>query len=111
MKKTRRSPRRRRLRNLVRLLDSWLQGQPCFFCGQDLWSPGWWKDGMNGVTIHHRNGDHDDERPRNKVWAHSACHKAHHQQQRQWARFGKPAGAIPVRGPSRAWLKVHGRAA
>jgi hypothetical protein len=89
----RKSTRRelRKLRELVRVL---LDGKRCCFCKEPLvdntdFLPG------NGegfqiseqITIHHRNGLHEDNRQSNLRFCHRSCHKKHHaREQKLWAR-------------------------
>jgi hypothetical protein len=37
------------------------------------------------VTLHHRNGNHEDNRRKNQAWSHRRCHKAHHLTERHKA--------------------------
>jgi hypothetical protein len=30
------------------------------------------------ITLHHNDGDHDNNNPRNLTPSHSTCHKTHH---------------------------------
>lgn len=80
----RKSTRRelRKLRELVHLL---LAAKRCCFCRKPLVEveDGWQGSGDGPqlaakVTIHHKNGDHDDNRPSNHALCHQTCHKSHH---------------------------------
>lgn len=65
----------------------------CFFCKgilltdeqKEMLVEGWVRFGNAaappldlGITMHHLNGDHDDNRPKNVSPSHDTCHKRHH---------------------------------
>jgi len=68
------------------LLWHFLDGQKCFFCKKELVPPPCKIRYGNAaappleqcVTIHHRNGNHSDNRKANRALAHQSCHKSHH---------------------------------
>jgi hypothetical protein len=82
---------RQELGKLRELAWHFLEGEKCFFCRKDLLGI---EDMVNGasvrfgnatappmdldITIHHRNGNHEDNRKRNRKLAHATCHKQHH---------------------------------
>lgn len=41
------------------------------------------------LSIHHVNGDHDDNRMANKALCHTSCHKSHHRAEANRARSRK----------------------
>ena len=43
----------------------------CYFCGKPITN-------IFGLTIHHINGNHDDNRRENRTPSHTYCHKAYH---------------------------------
>lgn len=81
---------RQELRKLREIARECLEGKRCFFC-KELLIP---EDGnhyahgdgegspfdvdFKKYTIHHKNGDHDDNRKRNRKWSHTKCHKSFH---------------------------------
>jgi len=81
-----RNSTRRELAKARELLHFFLDGKTCFFCHELL------NDTHNKVargnsdgspicrdiTIHHKNGDHDDNHPSNHKLAHTGCHKSFH---------------------------------
>jgi hypothetical protein len=92
MAMSRRSSRElRKLRELVRCA---LAGKTCFFCHLPLLEnvdDGWQGSGSappisERLTIHHKNGNHEDNRDENHALAHRTCHKIHHMHEvRPWA--------------------------
>lgn len=76
---------RRELRKLRELVHVLLSGKRCCFCKEPILEV---EDGFQGsgdgpqleikVTIHHKDGDHDNNDPRNHRLAHQSCHKRHH---------------------------------
>lgn len=83
----------RKLRELVHFL---LVGQACYFCGKPLSEIAEsWNNHGNGdgpkltdrrITIHHRDGNHDNNEHSNKVLCHTSCHKSHHMMERHRTR-------------------------
>ena len=80
----RKSTRRelRKLRELVRVL---LDGKVCCFCKEPLldntdFLPGNGEGFQIGeqISIHHRDGNHGNNDPRNLKFVHRTCHKRHH---------------------------------
>jgi len=78
--------KRRELRKLRELVHVLLVGKTCFFCKLPLVDPtddGWQGSG-NGptltdkLTIHHRDGCHSNNDPKNHRLCHQKCHKRHH---------------------------------
>lgn len=73
------SGRRAWLKALAR--DTFIR-QRCYFCKRALiqmqthGKTSWWIRAE--ITVHHINGDHDDDRPKNHALAHAACHRRHH---------------------------------
>ena len=71
------------LRGIVR---SVLEHRRCCFCREPLLTDdNFYTHGAGegspievALTEHHINGDHDDNRPSNRTWAHRRCHKAYH---------------------------------
>lgn len=64
---------------LKALAKQMLAGKTCWFCHSELVhqsSDSWWT--APEVTIHHVNGNHADDSPRNHELAHAACHRRHH---------------------------------
>jgi len=66
----------KRTRQLKQISASFLEKYKpkCFFCGEVLTK----KDLPDNITDHHINGDHNDNRPENKAFAHETCHRKHH---------------------------------
>lgn len=80
-----------KLRELVHFL---LVGQTCCFCGKPLSETAetWTNHGnargpklVDPITIHHRDGNHDNNAHENKALAHRSCHKRFHLQERRLA--------------------------
>lgn len=89
-KKKRRSPMRRRYRHVCWMIDTLIRKKDCKMCGDALWSPGWWKQSPPTVTVHHLNGKHHDDNPKNHALVHSRCHRAYHMREGHKAgRFSK----------------------
>lgn len=71
------------LRGIVR---SVFEHRRCFFCHELLLADdNFYAHGAGEgspievpLTEHHINGNHDDNRPANRTWAHRRCHKAYH---------------------------------
>jgi len=88
----------RKMRELVHFL---LCGRTCYFCRKPL-SPladAWCAHGnsegpqfTDEITIHHIDGNHENNAPENKALAHRACHKAHHMNER-WAKKERANGS------------------
>ncbi|HTA46398.1 MAG TPA: hypothetical protein VK789_28340 [Bryobacteraceae bacterium] len=101
---------RRELNKLRELLWFFVRGKRCYFCKRPL-SPAekTIRDGDGraepfsalDITIHHKNGDHDDKARVNETLAHSSCHKAHHA--RHHPRAG---GRFVSRTPETEYLKL-----
>jgi hypothetical protein len=68
------------------LLWHFLEKERCFFCKKVLVTPPEPIKYGNAtappmeqvVTIHHKNGNHADNRKANRALAHQSCHKSHH---------------------------------
>jgi len=81
---------RQELRKLRELLRFLLRGKKCYFCRKPLIKDkSYAKDGdsqgspiSRRVTIHHKDGDHDNDALGNKKLAHTPCHKSHHMKER-----------------------------
>lgn len=57
-----------------------LKYQPvCYFCKQNI-EPSLVRDNPITLTIHHINGNHEDNRIVNQSIAHRSCHKSYHAQ-------------------------------
>lgn len=82
---------RKSIRSELRMLREivWHIGtsKKCYFCEELLLDPGAidLRFGERScppvkiaLAIHHRNEDHDDNRPSNRKLAHSSCHKRYH---------------------------------
>jgi len=74
----------------------------CFFCKKPLLDPGataieFGERNCPPVTIriaiHHKNEDHEDNRPENRKLAHSKCHRRYHIRKQHAAAKGKRIGA------------------
>ena len=37
---------------------------------------------VRGLTIHHKDGDHENDAPKNKALTHDPCHRSHHAKER-----------------------------
>jgi hypothetical protein len=71
----------------LELLWHFLEGKKCFFCKERLANEPWPIQYGNAnapvmdvrsITIHHKNGDHSDNSPKNRALAHQKCHKSYH---------------------------------
>src|SRR6266446_9742157 len=73
------------------LLWHFLEGEKCCFCHKSILSVDDFlrSDGIQfgnatappmdlDITIHHANGNHDDNRKQNRKLSHGTCHKKHH---------------------------------
>jgi len=85
---------RQELRKCRELLRHVLRGKTCYFykrkgfpdCpGLLIVDKSYAKDGdgqgspiARTITIHHKNGNHEDDRQSNKAPCHTGCHKRHH---------------------------------
>jgi hypothetical protein len=81
---------RRELLKLREVALHFLEGQCCCFCHLPLieadvferYEPGSGEGvpltSLLAITEHHRNGNHADNRKRNRTWAHRTCHKRFH---------------------------------
>jgi len=77
---------RRELQKQRELLWHFLDGEKCFFCKKALAVPpepikygNACAPPLDGIiTIHHKNGNHSDNRKTNRALAHQSCHKSHH---------------------------------
>lgn len=63
----------------------------CCFCGKRLsWKAFYPKQagntGLDEYLVHHKNGNHKDDRPSNWAWAHRTCHGEHNWKQRKAKR-------------------------
>ena len=82
-----RSSVRSELAKLRELTHFLLTGRACFFCNGPLLTVACGKvkhgDGAgpklrDKITIHHIDGDHDNDAAENKALAHQSCHKRYH---------------------------------
>jgi len=80
-----RKSKRQELRKLRELIRSLLEDVKCFLCKEVLLTEGWIHVGgcdgapvSSQITIHHRNGDHDDNQKKNRTYVHTTCHKSYH---------------------------------
>jgi hypothetical protein len=68
------------------LLWHFLEGEKCFFCNKGFLPTDIEPKFGNArapifdmdITIHHKNGNHDDNRKANRRVAHQSCHKSYH---------------------------------
>lgn len=82
---------RRELRKLRELVHFLLAERRCCFCRQLLVeTPGHYAPGNgegppldDAICVHHRDGDHHNNRRANTRLAHSTCHKRFHARQRR----------------------------
>ena len=68
--------RTRKLKQLVKdmlLMMSLDARSLCFFCGESLLEADVLK-----ITVHHINGNHEDDRPENLALSHECCHRGYH---------------------------------
>jgi hypothetical protein len=92
---------RRELAKLREIALHFLDGVRCFFCRKLLLPDGVLESHEPGsgrgvplylaITEHHVNGNHDDNRRSNRVWAHRTCHRRHHAS----LPWGNANGGIP----------------
>ena len=71
-----------RYRKIILLLLEHSQVR-CFFCGKLFTAEDFPKRKLDRITIHHINGNHEDNRPENLAFAHRTCHKRHHMKERK----------------------------
>lgn len=82
---------RQELGKLRELAWHFLEGENCFFCHKALLNDGDLAASAEisfgnatappmdlDITIHHKNGDHGDNRKANRKLSHATCHKKHH---------------------------------
>lgn len=78
---------RRELRMLRGIVRSVLEDRKCPFCGDPLLSnednaynhgDGDGSPIEDELTEHHKDGNHDNNEKRNRVWTHRRCHKSYH---------------------------------
>lgn len=50
----------------------------CFFCLKNITTTDF-TDYRDNVTLHHKNHNHNDDRPTNWTLAHRGCHRSYHQ--------------------------------
>jgi hypothetical protein len=81
---------RQELRKARELLRSVFEDYHCIFCRQLLIPKGRVAIGEcdgapieTKITIHHANGNHDDDRKGNRRYTHTRCHKRFHMK-KQW---------------------------
>jgi len=84
---------RQELRKARELLRFCLRGKVCWFrfCRKPLLNDvSYAKDGdgqgspiSRRITIHHKDGDHDNDDQRNKKLVHTSCHKRYHIRKRR----------------------------
>jgi len=50
----------------------------CFFCAGEVLA--WWEDSdkKTSLTVHHKDGSHDNDVPENLAASHASCHSSHH---------------------------------
>ena len=84
---------RQELRKLREIVHDVFDGRPCFFCAAPLLTRAAANHGdsdgpklLDQLTLHHVDGDHQNNAPANRVWAHRFCHKRHHMQAQHAAR-------------------------
>lgn len=85
---------RQELRKLREVLRYALRKKNCYFCHKPLIdTKSYAKDGdgqgspVRNITVHHKNGNHDDDREKNKALCHDKpCHRSHHAKLRAKAR-------------------------
>jgi hypothetical protein len=85
---------RQELRKCRELLRFTLRGKKCWFCRKPLMDDvSYAKDGdgqgspiARTITVHHKDGDHQNDDQENKVLVHTTCHKRHHMLERHAAR-------------------------
>jgi 5-methylcytosine-specific restriction endonuclease McrA len=75
---------RRELRKLREICLALMADQTCYFCRKALVAASGRCGNADGpkltakLTVHHKDGDHDNDVPSNRALAHRACHKAFH---------------------------------
>lgn len=77
---------RRELAKLRELIDYFAEGRHCYFCHKPLVDrPNAYGHGDGNaspiatkLTIHHIDGNHDNNAPENKAPCHTSCHKRYH---------------------------------
>ena len=45
------------------------------------------------ITVHHKDGNHDNNEPENKALCHTTCHKSYHRKEANLVRAQRSAGA------------------
>jgi hypothetical protein len=89
---------RQELRKLRELVWEAYDGVACFFCHEPLLDgtneygngngDGTKTDSMLEITVHHKDGDHSNNEPRNRKPCHRRCHKSFHMAERWRIRKG-----------------------
>lgn len=86
---------------LVFLANSEPQPWSCFFCKKKVWLNGRGNKSRR-LNVHHKNGNHDDDRKSNLVAAHQGCHTSHHNRKN---RKSPAAPQRPKGMTSKEWHK------
>lgn len=95
---------RRELYKLRELVHFLLVGRVCCFCKKPL-SPNAEKFVMHGnsvgpkfedkITVHHLDGNHDNDAHDNKAPCHTSCHKSYHRKQfHAMRKAAQPQGGV-----------------
>jgi hypothetical protein len=87
---------RQELRKCRELLRFLLRDKKCCFCKKPLQDDkSYAKDGdgqgspiCRRITIHHKDGNHQNDNPENKKLSHTTCHKSYHMRQRHRLAIG-----------------------
>jgi hypothetical protein len=91
---------RRELVKLREIAAHFLEGLTCSLCRKplipvetfDVHEPGSGAGvpltGLVDITEHHKNGNHDDNRKKNREYVHRECHRRHHANRRWTAEGG-----------------------
>lgn len=89
---------RRELYKLRELCAFLLKGRICYFCNKPISEAAemFTEHGnsvgpklLDKISIHHINGDHNDNRDENKALCHTSCHKSYHRREANLARSRK----------------------
>lgn len=75
----------RKLEELVQFLFDGDKVRRCYFCREKLEYAE-----FRFITIHHKNGNHEDDRRGNRTLSHRRCHKAWHLEERRKMMTDRP---------------------
>jgi hypothetical protein len=78
MRKTKTSYEKGRLHDMLRLALDKLQPDGCWFCHLPFTDEDLPRTGIDLITVHHKDGNHQNNEPSNKVFVHNRCQRRYH---------------------------------